>query len=62
MRPMRESPVLRAARALPAPSRWGLIVTLALLAAAPAWRFYGWWWDFWNGPGTFYERWLPVFR
>ena len=37
-------------------------ITASLVLLPPLWRAYAWWWDFWNGPGAFYARWLPVMR
>ena len=59
MRPVRDSPTLAAWRRLPVAVRWFVYAALAMLGLAPAWRFYGAWWDAWNGVGAFYDRWLP---
>ena len=35
---------------------------MALVLIAPLWRAVAWWWDLWNGLGSFYDRLLPVVR
>lgn len=61
-RPLVASPIVALWRRLPTRARLALLISGAMILFPPSWRLYAWWWDLWNGPGTFYARWLPVVR